>query len=385
MLTFCEGYDGSVPCSGMPKHKLRPTQGIQEDMRNDFERPSNAGDEVDLIDFIGGVWGQKLLIAAVALVVTALAAVYVSIAKPVYEAQVGVVPPMNSEIAELNYGRTRASELESYSVKQVYDVFLQHLRGEELRRKFFEEVVRPTLQATDDPSTLAQLYRRFDSSIDIILDSGDGSRRATVSVRHADPAVAAKWAAEFVQRAGRAARDEVTAGASKEAFVRARSLQRQIEAYRDNGTRSREDKIARLQEALRIAEAIGLDNPPIIKGSLASEISSRMDGELTYMRGSKALRAEIAGLEGRASDDPYIDNLRGLQVTQKLYDDISAHQAQIEVYMVDGDAEDPDAPIKPRKVLVMAAAIAGGLFLGVILAMFRFLVLRQTRLVVQDD
>jgi len=262
---------------------------------------------------------------------------------------------------------------------------LQHLRGEELRRKFFEEVVRPTLQATDDPSTLAQLYRRFDSSIDIILDSGDGSRRATVSVRHADPAVAAKWAAEFVQRAGRAARDEVTAGASKEAFVRARSLQRQIEAYRDNGTRSREDKIARLQEALRIAEAIGLDNPPIIKGSLASEISSRMDGELTYMRGSKALRAEIAGLEGRASDDPYIDNLRGLQVTQKLYDDISAHQAQIEVYRVDGDAEDPDAPIKPRKVLVMAAAIAGGLFLGVILAMFRFLVLRQTRLVVQDD
>ncbi|WP_286914060.1 MULTISPECIES: LPS O-antigen chain length determinant protein WzzB [unclassified Pseudomonas] len=354
-------------------------------MRNDFERPSNAGDEVDLIEFIRGVWGQKILIAAVALVVTVLAAVYVSVAKPVYEAQVGVVSPMNSEIAELNYGRTRASELESYSVNQVYDVFLQHLRGEELRRNFFEEVVRPTLHATDDPSTLAQLYRAFDSSIDIIIDSGGSSRRATVSIRHADPAVAAKWATEFVRRAGIAAREEVIAGASKEAFVRARSLQRQIEAYRDNGVRSREDKIARLQEALRIAESIGLDNPPIIKGSLASEISSRMDGELTYMRGTKALRAEIAGLQGRASDDPYIDNLRSLQVTQKLYDDISAHQVKIAVYRVDGDAEEPDSPIKPRKVLVMAAAVAGGLFLGVILAMFRVLVLRQRRPVVQDD
>lgn len=352
-------------------------------MRNDFERPNNGGDEVDLIEFIGGVWGQKLLIAAVALVVTTLAAVYVSIAKPVYEAQVGVVPPMNSEIAELNYGRTRASELESFSVKQVYEIFLQHLRGEELRREFFDEVVLPTLEPTDDPATVAQLYRSFDSSIDVILDSGEGGRRATVSIRHADGVVAAKWAAEFVRRAGVAAREEVTAGASKEAFVRARSLQRQIEAFRENGARSREDKIARLREALAIAESIGLDNPPIIKGSLASEVSSRMDGELTYMRGSKALRAEIAGLEGRASDDPYIENLRSLQVTQKLYDDVSAHQAKIKAYRLDGDAENPDLPIKPRKVLVMAAAIAGGLILGVILAMLRFLVLRHKRATVQ--
>ena len=348
-------------------------------MRNDFERSNDAGEEIDLIEFIVGVWQQKLLIAVVAVVVTGLAGIYLILAKPVYEAQLGVIPPMESDIADVNYGRTRAWDLEPYSAKQVYEIFQRHLRGDELRRAFFEGVVRPTLPSGVSSAELVQIYRNFDSSIAIQHGEDDGTQRTIVAVRHGDAGVAAEWAARYVAMARVAARKELVASAAKEALVRADNLQRQIETLRESGARTREDKLARLREALRIAEAVGLENPPLITGNLMSEVTSRMDGELTYMRGTKALKAEIAGLEARTIDDPYIDDLRKLQVSQAFYADVSAHKASIIVCRNDGVVEEPQSPVKPRKPLVLAAAVIGGLFLGGVIAMFRFLVARYKR------
>ncbi|WP_325948669.1 hypothetical protein [Pseudomonas putida] len=41
-------------------------------MRNDLERRSSNSEEVDLLEFLEGVWQQKLLILLVTLAVTAL-------------------------------------------------------------------------------------------------------------------------------------------------------------------------------------------------------------------------------------------------------------------------------------------------------------------------
>ncbi|MBX6691325.1 MULTISPECIES: Wzz/FepE/Etk N-terminal domain-containing protein [Pseudomonas] len=346
-------------------------------MRNDFGRSNHASDEIDLIEFIEGVWRQKLLVAVIVLVVTGLAGIYLFLTRPVYEAQVGVIPPMESDIADLNYGRTRASELEPYSAKQVYEIFLRDLSGEELRRSFFEHVVRPTLPSEVSSAQLRQMYRDFDGSLNIQQSSEGGQQRVTVALRHIDVTVAVDWVGRYVAMARDVARKEVVESASKEALVRADNLLRQIQTLRDNSVQIREDKLVRLREALRIAEAVGLENPPLITGALSSELASRMDGELTYMRGTKALRAEIAGLEARTTEDPYIDNLRSLQVSQAFYADVGGRKADIIVCRNDGVID--QSLVKPRKTVVMATAVVGGLVVGVIVAMFRFLLARSRR------
>ncbi|WP_119688447.1 LPS O-antigen chain length determinant protein WzzB [Pseudomonas sp. PGPR81] len=338
-------------------------------MRTQTERRPQR-DEIDLLDLLQGLWRQGGLIVAIALLITAVSAVYAFVAKPLYEAKAQLVPPTDSEIAELNYGRTQAAELKPFTVDQVYNVFLLHLQGDTLRRQFYEEVYVPSLGGAGSKKGEAS-YSRFSSTLIITEPKDNGARRASVAIQHPDPAIAAAWVRDYIQRAALSARQEVVSSATKEAQVRSHNLAQQIENARKDGARTREDKIARLSEALRIANAIGLENPPLINSDLSKEVSSRMDGELTYMRGVKALSAEIENLQNRASNDPFIDNLRQLQVRQRFYDDLNAQPREVEVYRLDGVIDQPEFPVKPRKGLIIAVGLLVGLMLGSLVALVR--------------
>lgn len=343
-------------------------------MRNDRERLHSS--DIDLLELMGGLWRQRLMILVVALAVTAAAIAYAMLAKPIYEAKVYVAPPMSNEIADLNYGRTRTVQLEPVTVHQVWGIFLQHLQREELRRQFFTEVYLPSIKEQGATLSPGALYTGYLDTFEITAPKGNGDERASVAFLHADPSTAAAWAEEYVRRAGEAAKNEVVSNATKEAQVRARDLGQQIEALRDNGMRVREDKIKRLREALSIAEAIGLQNPPIITGEISAEVSARMDGELTYMRGTKALIAEIKNLESRSGEDPFIDNLRNMQLSQKFFENLNVRHDDIKVFRVDGGVELPERPIKPRKPLIVGLGFILGTGLGVMIALVREINLR---------
>jgi len=259
-------------------------------MRNDLERRSSESEEVDLLEFLEGVWRQKLLIVLVTLVVTAVALAYALLAKPVYEAKVFLTAPASSDIADLNYGRTNQTGLEPFTSRKVFDIFIEHLNGETLRRQFFKEVYVPSVVAGQGAKSA--LYTAFNASFDVVQQAGEPPR-AYVAFRGRDPVVASQWAAAYVEKASAAAKAELLQDATKEAEVRASALQMELDNLRENGRQQREDKITRLQEALRIATAIGLENPPLINGEVSKALSSKMDGELTYMRGSKALAPRL--------------------------------------------------------------------------------------------
>ena len=338
-------------------------------MRNDVEHHSSNSEEVDLLEFLEAVWRQKLLIFLVTIAVTAVALAYALLAKPVYEAKVFLAAPSSSDIADLNYGRTSQTGLEPFTSRKVFDIFVEHLNGETLRRQFFKEVYLPSMP----PGQGAQgaLYAAFNGSFDVVQLAGEPAR-AYVAFRGRDPAVASEWAAAYVDKAGAAAKAELLHDATKEAEVRASALQLELDNLRENGQRQREDKITRLQEALRIATAIGLENPPLIDGEVSKALSSKMDGELTYMRGSKALAAEIGNLQQRKSEDPFIIELRDLQTRQQFYQGLVAAKRNVSVYQLDGTIEQPDVPVKPKRNLIIALGVIVGLGLGCLIATLRY-------------
>src|SRR5690606_16429924 len=114
-------------------------------MRNEPERLSSTGDEIDLFGLIEGLWKQKVLIIVTTVVVTAIAVAYALLAKPVYEAKVFVQPPTQNDISPLNYGRGGNTGLSMLTVKDVYDIYLRNLQSESLRREFFRNVYLPSL------------------------------------------------------------------------------------------------------------------------------------------------------------------------------------------------------------------------------------------------
>lgn len=347
-------------------------------MRNEPER--RGDDEIDLFELLGGLWKQKLLIILTAAIVTGGAGAYALLATPIYEAKVVVQPPSQSNISQLNYGRGGDSGLAMLSVKDVYDVYLRNLQSESLKREFFRKVYLPSLPEEQRKGSQDDLYGRMNGVLTVAVTSKETPNRYYVMANLPVAEQAAKWVVQYVQMAGEHAKREVIRDARGDAMIKANNLEQQIGAARESARDQRDDRIIQLMEALKVAESIGLEKPPIISNNLSREVSAGMDGSLTYMRGSRALRAEIENLRSRTSDDPFIDNLRLRQQAIAFYRSLEVDPEVVEVYRQDGVIDSPDKPVKPKKVMIALLGVVAGLILGLTLAVFRYVWLSPSRL-----
>ncbi|HHX7004458.1 TPA: GNVR domain-containing protein, partial [Pseudomonas aeruginosa] len=152
-----------------------------------------------------------------------------------------------------------------------------------------------------------------------------------------------------------------------------RDVDQRIQTLRETAKLRREDRIVQLREALKVADAVGLEKPPMISGQVSEQLSAIMNGSLMYMRGSKALRGEIEALESRVSDDPFIPALRTLQEQEKLYSSLRVNTDEVAVFRQDGSVETPDSPVKPKKLLLVMMGLLLGGAVGVVTVVFNSL------------
>jgi chain length determinant protein (polysaccharide antigen chain regulator) len=335
-----------------------------------------VADEIDLMELVRGIWTQKWLILAVTVLVVIGAMAYAFLTKPVYETKLFIMPPTQNDIAELNYGREKSMELDSYSIREVYDVFARNLQAESLRQAFFNKIYLPSLEESQRKEALESLYERFSRELTIKNAGRETPDRLLVTVQSSDPVQAKEWAMLYVEHASQAAESELIKNVTSEAAVRARNLEQRIVSLRENAQRVREDRIQQLREALQIAKAIGLTTP-IVNTTAAVDITVETGNKLDYQRGSKALAAEVEALETRPSDDAYIDELRSLQMRYGFYRKLNVDPESISVYRQDGVVDVPESPIKPKKMLILAVGVLGGLILGGFLALIRFFISRN--------
>lgn len=341
-------------------------------MRNEPER-RYGDDEIDLFELVEGLWKQKVLIILTTVIVTAAAVAYALLATPIYEAKVFVQPPSQNDVAQLNYGRGGDSGLSMLGVKDVYEIYLRHLQSESLRREFFRNVYLPSLPEDERDGSQDVMYARFQEVLSLGVAAKDTPNRFFVKANLPDPQQAAEWVVRYVEMAGQRGVKEVTKDVKADATIKANNIEQQIHAARESARKQREDQIAQLSEALVVARSIGLEKPPIISNNLSREVSAGMDGSLTYMRGSKALEAEIDNLRKRTSDDPFVHNLRQRQEAIAFYRTLQIVPGVVQVYRQDGAIESPDKPIKPKKLLIVVLGVAAGLALGLLLAFLRHL------------
>jgi len=338
-------------------------------MRVDSKK-DNGLEDFEFKRFVRAILRQKFVVVGSTVLGAALAASYAFLASPVYEAKVSVMPPSQSDISNFNYGRIKESELAPYTVKDVYDVYTRYLQAESLRLDFFSKIYVPSLPPDEQQKSRDVQRSEFSEVLRVVPPLGGSSDRYSVVVRTTNPEKAKEWVAEYVAQAGELAKKEIINNVSSESEVRARNLEQQISSVREKSSRAREDSIARLGEALRIAESIGLEKPPAITVS-QSVIEGGEVGQLTYMRGSKALRAEIESLRARESNDPFTDHLRDLQERYSFFKGLKIEPAVVSVYRQDGVVELPDKPVKPNKALILVLGVIAGLITGIAFVLLR--------------
>lgn len=340
--------------------------------------------EIDLRDLLLALWAERLLIVLVTLVVVLVAAAYVFLISPVYEARSSLLPPRQSDIAGYNLGRT-AANLSEFKVADVYAIFTRNLTSQALKRRFFSEVYLPSLPEGQRSRAQDVLWRDFNEQLAVkVPDIKNRPDYFEVRIEHEDPELAADWVNRYVERAAELARKDMQQIVLQEIKTRAQEIERRIEGMRESAVQQREDRIARLREALLVADEVGMSVPLVTPGRTASdgELSSYVDGSLMYMLGGKAIRAELQVLENRQSDDPFIEGLRDLQSQLVFLKGIEVLPDNVAVASLDSIAEVPETPIRPKRGKTLVVAMLLGGLLGMFIALVRRVVRRDPSLAV---
>ncbi len=340
--------------------------------------PQDSG-EIDLLDLFQLLWQQKILIVLIT-IITASAAFFYALQSPaIYQAKASILPPRLSDIAPYNLGRIE-SEMIEFKVADVYAVFTRSLRSESLRRDFFDQVYIPSLPVSEQEQPRDALWARYSSAL-VALAPEPKLRPDNFEVRVEldDPERAAEWVNLYVTMAAEQANRDMQSNVLSEISTRVQAIERRIDVLRISALQVREDRVARLQEALRIAGALGLSAPQVVAGKTYadSELGAFVDGELMYMRGTRALEAELQALTERKSDDPFIKELRDLQTQLAFLKGIDVDPDNVAVFTLDRAAEVPQTPTNPRKALILAIGVIIGGMLGVFVALIRGLVKRR--------
>lgn len=344
-----------------------------------YSRQANNDDEIDLVELAKSLWAQKFLIILVTLVVTTAAAAYAFLSQPVYQTKSSLLPPRISDITGYNLGRAEA-KLPKFQVQDVYSIFTRNLGSETLRRDFFRDIYLPALSEDKRAGAQDRLRESFNRTLTIkVPDAKNKPDYIEVTVEHEDPKLAAEWANLFVQRAAVKTQADMQRNVLSEIDTRVQAIQRRIDVLRASALKQREDRVARLQEALNVAEAVGKDVPEVTAGRTSSdgELSAFVDGSLMYMRGANAIRAELKVLQTRKSDDPFIGELRGLQRELAFLEGVDVKPDNVAVFILDSVAEVPETPIKPKKALILALGVVLGGMLGVFVALIRMMLRKR--------
>lgn len=343
------------------------------------QAPPSAGlahpDEVDLIELFKTLWQQRLLIIAITAVITAVAATFAFLVTPEYEAKAGVLPPRMGDIVGYNLGRKEVG-LSRFTVSEVYAMFKTNLLSGSLRRTFFRDAYLPVLASDKRAEAQDKLWEGFNQMLTVQVPKENRPDLYEVMIKYESPELAAEWVNLYIDMAVEKTERDIHDAVDAEVEAKTQVIERQIDGLRATAQKRRADRLIRLRDALVVAEAVGLDAPIVVTGKVPSggDLAQFIDGNLMYMRGAKAIRAELGILEKRENDDPYINELRDLENKLDFLEKINVTPGNVSVFTFDSNVEVPETPVKPKKAIIIALGVIVGSMLGIFSALIRNMV-----------
>jgi len=404
-----------------------------------------SSDEIDLAALVRSLWQQKLLIVLVTAAVTLAAGAYAFLTTAEYQVQSILRPAVIKDLDALN--RTGVYELtpeqamqrvgatlESYdsrlaffrSNQELFEALRQPNRSLEQNFEGFNakafKMLQPDPKKTDNLSAYVGLQLTYPEGV-------DGAALVNGLVEHAlqleRERIAADLAVVIQNRLNQLELQISAARASYEAtkesqiasLLEADSLKRaelqdELTALRQQLKTHRDNRITKLDEAIRIAKALGISKPttPSALGEgersgQGSVIRTEVNNQQIplYFMGSDALEAERNALLQRRSDDfteprvakiakelKLLENNRQVEVLNKRENEdlflkklavwreeaarlrsLNLDVSGLKLANLDQPATQPLNPVKPKKLLILALGVVLGGMLGLFIALVR--------------
>lgn len=336
----------------------------------------DSRDEVSLIDVWRVIAKRRTIIVASVLLSVLVAFGYLIFAESVYTARAGLLPPQHKDIQGLLVGYRGGEEdigVERYTPESVYSAFLDNLNSQGVRREFFE--ARKLLQhyVSGDSAADINVDRVFDElfsdRLRVLVDKQNKSF-VTVSFSDSDPKLAAQLLNQYINFADRRTVDQLFNDINAAVQSQINLIIDQLDIKLKSAEQRRSDRVTVLREALSVAKALGIKDAStsfIMADKTQTGLAVNTAQLPLYTRGADALEAEIAVLESRKSDQPFIAGLRDLQERRAFLEGVSIDLDALSATIIDAIARVPYRAEKPRKFLLMSIAATLGLVIGLIL------------------
>ncbi|MEB2328616.1 MAG: Wzz/FepE/Etk N-terminal domain-containing protein [Pseudomonas sp.] len=409
-----------------------------------------ANDEIDLVELFRALWRQRLLIVGVTFAATLIAAAYAFLATPYYQTKTYLRPVPQSTLDQLNetgiYKLTPedalsrvASGLSSYDKRLDYFLSNQALfqaiepKGDSPEQAFADfneqafEMLHPDPKKTENRSAYVGLKLTYPKGmegsaivngfVDYVLELERKEIAEDLKSLIANRLASLDMNME-AQRANYAASKEAKiATLLEDAALKRAQLQDELAALRAELKIRRNNRIQELNEAITIADSLGIRTPTSPSAMTASARSGTqvIRTEVTnqeaplYFLGTEALTAERDALKNRTSDDfvepriaeiqseltllennreveilkaregedLYLTNLAQLREEASRLKGIKLDTERLRLVRLDQPALQSLNPIKPKKALILALGLVLGAMLGIFVALVRSLMNRD--------
>lgn len=317
----------------------------------------NIQDEIDLLELWRAICRGKWLVLLMFIIFSFATTVYLFSKKTTYQAKLTLVSPISTDLSLLNIGRSFNSVLKPVNTADAYIIFRGVLLADS-SLLFFKK--QNTLKERGVISIAVKPYQLGNS---VIVEAS--SKQAAIEV-----------VKEFVALVDRIAIDKLNTTLIQEKNNALAYLKNQMQEVQKSAFRDQQAQLIRLKEALQIAQAIHLENPsPVTNYKSYSDLSNP-----AYLRGSKALAAEIYSIENRSSNAAFNTKLQELKAEYALVQETNTTGKNISLARADGELvlAETDTGFNKKRTIVLAGLIGG--LLGVFL-----IVLQQIKMLKRHD
>lgn len=322
-------------------------------------------DEISLVDIVKVLLRRKKLIFGITALVVCIGLLYTFSQKPVYQAEILVLPPLVENIQPLNI--LHENFVNSLS---VFKSFIKTVESRKLKKEFFERFNISKTIINKSESTLTEreindIFEVFLNTIKVSKDQKSGATRITLEGSHKEELE--KWLGNLVEAASQETVNLLISNRQINMDLKSENLKIEISSKRTVYKKRRKDELYRLKEAVQIAEKLGLHEYNSASKILPNKnnLSIYMKGTKLYMQGTKILEAEITALQSRQSDDVYIKGLRDLQESLDRIKSIKFDKNKLRAVIVDKKATGTVKQIRPNKKLILILSFILGGMLGI--------------------
>ncbi len=326
-------------------------------------------DEIDLFELIQSLWKEKVLIVAITAVITLIGGGVAFSLTPIYEASVKMLPPSQSDVAEL----AKFDVLQS-SQSQSYADFLQILKSKQLRKTFLsQEGVKTSLFS---PKTSSQkAFSTLEKMAVVEIPKKDPKTEVLFKFQFKDAALAADYANQLIQLAVDQYRVNIAQTFSSKKDQEVKKLKDQKASLISTHEGRLNMEIMKLKEAYQIADKLNIIEPRESKVQTVKTdaCSSVITEEMRYLysQGTRALSAEIETVSERKKNLAMVDGLLEIEQRFALLNHVSLDVSKIMPVTIDLAAEAPEQRIKPKRSLIVALSGVVGGMLAIIFVLIR--------------